>query len=601
MEHGATLQSTIPAADGHAVNPANQHLHDVHAHGAPHPMTPPHPAIANHAPGHHGRDKIDWSPEVWHRIDAAVREEIRRSRVVSKFLPTVHIPAKSTTVPSDEVITPGSPYAIAAGEGAGSLPQGALFVDETETTRVNEIWVEFSMTPAQVEEEAASVHGHDQQQHLPPHQSHSPHPEQQAQHTHHHVPHAHHHQMHASTGVSLATRAANVLAQVEDSILCQGENAFLSALIGNQSTTTVGYRFITTDLGLLNLPTTLSQNFPATQSPALPPDQIVIVSPTSTGFYQGQIVSAVAKAFSILQGKGQYGPYALVLHTQPFADANSPLATTLITPAEPIRHLMNAGFFGTGTLPPFIAATTGSNAGGLSGLFGGYGTGGIAGILVTTPGSGYAPASPPSITIAPPSGNNVAQATATLGTGAAVGTVIPQVQITNPGSGYTTAPQVTFQPALGDTTGGGATGIATVQGGAVTGVTVTNAGSKYTAAPIVVFGQATASATVSAAGAIAGVTVTYPGAGYLSVSPPSVTIGGSATLGVVPILYTGFVVSLGGNTMDLVRGKMTADEDVIVRFEQKDANGYYRFRVIERLALRLKDITAVVQLQFLSA
>ncbi len=53
--------------------------------------------------------------------------------------------------------------------------------------------------------------------------------------------------------------------------------------------------------------------------------------------------------------------------------------------------------------------------------------------------------------------------------------------------------------------------------------------------------------------------------------------------------------------MDLVRGKMTADEDVIVRFEQKDANGYYRFRVIERLALRLKDITAVVQLQFLSA
>ncbi len=96
-------------------------------------------------------------------------------------------------------------------------------------------------------------------------------------------------------------------------------------------------------------------------------------------------------------------------------------------------------------------------------------------------------------------------------------------------------------------------------------------------------------------------TVTYPGAGYFSLSPPSVIIGGSATLAVVPILYAGFVVSLGGNTMDLVRGKMTADEDVIVRFEQKDANGYYRFRVIERLALRLKDITAVVQLQFLSA
>ncbi len=466
-------------------NPANQHLHDVQLPmERPHSMTPPHPQSRIMHRGTMGGTRSTGVPKSGIASTPLSEKRSEGRRVVSKFLPTVHIPAKSTTVPSDEVIAPGSPYAIAAGEGAGSLPQGALFVDETETTRVKRNLGGISLTPAQVEEEAASVHGHHEQQHLPPHQPHSPHQEQQAQT---HSPSwsltRHHHQMHASTGVSLATRAANILAQVEDSILCQGENAFLSALIGNQSTTTVGYRFITTDLGLLNLPTTLPQNFPVTQSPALPPDQIVIVSPTSTGFYQERIVSAVAKAFSILQGKGQYGPYALVLHTQPFADANSPLATTLITPAEPIRHLMNAGFFGTGTLPPFIAATTGSNVGGLSGLFGGYGTGGIAGILVTTPGSGYAPASPPSITIAPPSGNNVAQATATVGTGAAAGTVIPQVQITNPGSGYTTAPQVTFQPALGDATGGGATGIATVQGGAVTGVTVTNAGSKVHGGP----------------------------------------------------------------------------------------------------------------------
>ena len=46
---------------------------------------------------------------------------------------------------------------------------------------------------------------------------------------------------------------------------------------------------------------------------------------------------------------------------------------------------------------------------------------------------------------------------------------------------------------------------------------------------------------------------------------------------------------------------MTADEDVVVRFEQKDANGYYRFRIVERFALRLKRITAVAQLRFTNA
>jgi hypothetical protein len=66
------------------------------------------------------------------------------------------------------------------------------------------------------------------------------------------------------------------------------------------------------------------------------------------------------------------------------------------------------------------------------------------------------------------------------------------------------------------------------------------------------------------------------------------------------ILYTGIMLSLGGNTMDLVRGKMNQDEDVMVRFEQKDVDGNHRFRVVERFALRLKDITGVVQLQFMA-
>lgn len=61
-----------------------------------------------------------------------------------------------------------------------------------------------------------------------------------------------------------------------------------------------------------------------------------------------------------------------------------------------------------------------------------------------------------------------------------VGSVL-NVSVTNPGSGYTTAPTVAF-------TGGGGTGAAataTVADGKVTGITITSAGSGYTSAPTV--------------------------------------------------------------------------------------------------------------------
>jgi len=59
------------------------------------------------------------------------------------------------------------------------------------------------------------------------------------------------------------------------------------------------------------------------------------------------------------------------------------------------------------------------------------------------------------------------------------------------------------------------------------------------------------------------------------------------------------VVGLTGNTMDLVRGQMDDGLDVSVTFNQKDQNERYRFRAVQRLALRLKDPTAVVLLLFL--
>ena len=72
---------------------------------------------------------------------------------------------------------------------------------------------------------------------------------------------------------------------------------------------------------------------------------------------------------------------------------------------------------------------------------------------------------------------------------------------------------------------------------------------------------------------------------------PLVTEGFFGT-GTLPALR-GFMVSLGGNTMDLVMAR-----DATTAFLQEDPDGRYRFRVFERFTVREKDATSVVRLEF---
>jgi len=65
------------------------------------------------------------------------------------------------------------------------------------------------------------------------------------------------------------------------------------------------------------------------------------------------------------------------------------------------------------------------------------------------------------------------------------------------------------------------------------------------------------------------------------------------------VLYTGVIVSLCGNVLDHVRGRMDNQLDVMVSCNQKDTNEQYRFRVVERFCLRLKDPTGVILLLFM--
>lgn len=135
-------------------------------------------------------------------------------------------------------------------------------------------------------------------------------------------------------------------------------------------------------------------------------------------------------------------------------------------------------------------------------------SGQISQIQITNAGSGY-----------------VSAPTATFSSG------VNRVAIGSGGSGYSSAPTVTFTDP--QVTGGvTATGTATVSGGAVTAITITNPGSGYTSAPTISFGSGAASATayigsdaaatfILSNGRVNQVVITNVGRGYVA---PALTL-----------------------------------------------------------------------------
>ncbi len=154
------------------------------------------------------------------------------------------------------------------------------------------------------------------------------------------------------TAVTLATRAANLLKQAEDITIFQGRRAIEP---GPDQHPLFRDRKVRVRSG------------PAEASLVFAPEenddssrQIVSVHPRDAAVdprrYGENTFEAVADAYARLQGgeglaQAHYGPYVLVLHHRPYADTYAPLPVTLITPADRIKPLVEAGFYGTGTLP----------------------------------------------------------------------------------------------------------------------------------------------------------------------------------------------------------------------------------------------------------
>ena len=157
--------------------------------------------------------------------------------------------------------------------------------------------------------------------------------------------------------------------------------------------------------------------------------------------------------------------------------------------------------------------------------------GGIQYVTVTDRGSGYTYAPRVAISSAP-AGGVTGIATAYLLGGIFVGagidaasnkSVVQNVNLVNPGSGYTTGPEMQFY-------GGGGTGLAVTSymaNGTIGIVTVTGGGSGYTTSPAITFTglstvSAAATAVVSTAGTISAIHITNAGAGYTT--PPTIAI-----------------------------------------------------------------------------
>jgi hypothetical protein len=379
---------------------------------------------------HLGRERVKWDADVWERIDRAVNFEYRRTRVASKFLPIHRVGPHVTTVPADTLLAyvDGPPFSYAsllASQPPGSNKTPLPNIDESATTRLYELWVEFSLTPAQVMHENTFAADNPAQ------------PDPSAP------------LIRYSTGATLAARAANILAMAVDSFVMTGQIAASGPLVKSDL---IGIRGAPTDYGLLSVgppdgPTAnnLSPNLPPSQVVAVqpyPPDsfeqQTITISgsPAKTGTftlsyggaetesiqwsadnqigdkilnalnaihaaapvtvstgslshglgpvqvslgsgataitvarshlgssasvsvsvagaprYVERTVAGIMNAYSLLQGAGHNGPYAAVVPPYVLADSYSPLAGTLILPADRIWPVMTEGYLGSSALP----------------------------------------------------------------------------------------------------------------------------------------------------------------------------------------------------------------------------------------------------------
>ena len=170
-------------------------------------------------------------------------------------------------------------------------------------------------------------------------------------------------------------------------------------------------------------------------------------------------------------------------------------------------------------------------------------TGKIASVTVDNAGQQYVD---PSVSINDPSGSGATlEATVFNGTSG-----IDSIEVTNGGSGYTSAPTVT----INDPSGTGHSATASISGGEVQSITLSGTGNGYTNPTVTISGGGGTGATAVATGSIKSITVSPPlpaGSGYSETPTVSISddygFGASATANVTFVVQDITVTNGGDN------------------------------------------------------
>jgi uncharacterized linocin/CFP29 family protein len=218
-----------------------------------------------------GREQLSWSDAVWKTLDDAVHDEFHRTAVGLKFIPFRGQADDSATAPAD------------------AIDATTMTIDEASVAALVELGVEFGLSRQQLAREEQD-----------------------------------------GAGITLATRAANRLAQAEDLVIFLGEAAFKHQLL-----TGVRRRGGPAGPGLL-----------ASAAHAV---RVTAVD-SASGRYGEHSFRAAAQAYAWLQRHGHTGPYAIALHSDLYADSLAPVAEMPSLPADQLRQLCSLGLFGTGAL-----------------------------------------------------------------------------------------------------------------------------------------------------------------------------------------------------------------------------------------------------------
>jgi hypothetical protein len=206
---------------------------------------------------------------------------------------------------------------------------------------------------------------------------------------------------------------------------------------------------------------------------------------------------------------------------------------------------------------------------------------GLTSISITNAGS-YTLGSPAPAVSFSGGGGSGAAATAVLTQFGHSDFRVTSITITNPGSGYTSAPSVVFTNQAPNIENIHPAATCTVGNGQITSLTLTNGGSGYTSAPAVSFsGGGGSGATAFAAiggGAVISVTLTNPGLGYLPSDVLTVGFSGGGGSGATATAKVAPFVSVGSNaTIAIFQGRVWLGSDRLLQWT--GVNGFNDFSV----------------------